>query len=127
MLVEMTEPAEEITDEQIRELHAALGGLREELEAVLALSRDGSKPVALDHGATGRVSRVDALQQQQMALANRRSAEVRLAQVRRALASHEAGDYGYCAECEEPIGYRRLRSRPEAPFCLPCQAQRESK
>lgn len=115
---------DELTDEQIDELRAALEALRDELSAALDQARDGTKPVSLDQ-PIGRVSRVDALQQQQMAQANRRNVELRLAQVRQALAAVESGEYGYCRKCEEPIGYGRLRSRPEAPFCVECQRGRE--
>ncbi len=116
---------EELTAEQLRELGAALAELESELENALALARDSSKPVELDQSAVGRVSRGDALQQQQMALATVRSAERRLAQVKRALAAHASGDYGACLDCGEPIAYRRLRSRPETGLCLQCQSERE--
>lgn len=115
---------DELTDAQVEELRAALEALRDELQAALDQTRDGAKPVSLDQ-PIGRVSRVDALQQQQMAQANRRNVELRLAQVRQALSAVESGDYGYCRKCEEPIGYGRLRSRPEAPFCVECQRGRE--
>ncbi len=117
---------DKLTLEQQRELRAALAQLERDLEGALALGRDGSKAVELDQTAVGRVSRNDALQQQQMALATVRSAEGRLAQVKRALAAHASGGYGACVECGEPIGYRRLRSRPETALCLPCQAERET-
>lgn len=123
----MTGPTDELTPDQLRELQAALGQLESELEGALALGRDGSKAVELDQTAVGRVSRSDALQQQQMALATVRSAEVRLAQVKRALAAHVSGDYGACLECGEPIAYRRLRSRPETALCLQCQTERETR
>ncbi len=57
--------------------------------------------------------------------ANRRGARLRLDRVGAALKSAEAGEYGYCRSCEDPIGYRRLRAQPEAPFCLACQGRRE--
>ena len=123
----MTGENEELGAEQLRELGAALAQLESELEGALALARDSSKPVELDQSAVGRVSRNDALQQQQMALATVRNAERRLAQVKRALAAHAAGDYGACLECGEPIAYRRLRSRPETALCLQCQGEREGR
>jgi DnaK suppressor protein len=122
----MIEDAEDLTSEQRTELGAALHALEVELEAALELAREGSKPVALDQAAVGRVSRGDALQQQQMALATVRATEVRLAQVKRALTAFASGEYGGCVGCEENIGYRRLRSRPETPLCLRCQTEREA-
>lgn len=114
----------ELTDAQIDELRQELETLRDQLAAALEGSSDAAKPVGLEQ-PIGRVSRVDALQQQQMAKHNRRSAELRLAQVRAALAAVQSGDYGYCKRCDEPIGYGRLKSKPEAPFCVSCQGGNE--
>jgi DnaK suppressor protein len=87
----------------------------------------GEKPVDLD-APIGRLSRMDAMQQQAMATATQEKARTRLAQVRLALVAHAAhpdGEYGHCRRCEECIGVRRLRSRPETPFCIECQGRRE--
>ncbi len=115
---------EELTDGQERELHERLRALEVELREVLARGREGAQVVSLDQ-PIGRVSRMDAMQQQKMAEAARRQAERRLGQVKVALAALEEGDYGLCRECDEPIGHRRLSARPETPFCLACQGRRE--
>jgi len=39
----------------------------------------------------------------------------------RALAKIEEGTYGMCADCEQPISEKRLRSNPNATRCLSCQ------
>ncbi len=126
-MIRVMHTPEELTDEEREELHSALKALEKELEASLALARQSGKPVALDQAAVGRISRGDALQQQQMALAAQRSNELRLGQIKRALAAFEEDRYGECAECDEPIGYRRLRSRPETPLCVACQAGHEAR
>jgi DnaK suppressor protein len=115
---------DDLTEDQERELVQDLEALREALAHSLGLAREGAAPVSLDN-PIGRVSRVDALQQQAMASANRQSLELRLTQVGSALSAAERGEYGLCRSCEEPIGYRRLKSRPEAPFCMDCQRGRE--
>jgi DnaK suppressor protein len=66
---------------------------------------------------------VDALQQQQMARAQRGRDEATLKLVTAALGRLRAGTYGTCSKCEEPIGYERLRARPEVPLCLPCRTE----
>ena len=43
----------------------------------------------------------------------------------KALARIADGEYGACLSCEEPVGYARLKARPETPFCIACQARRE--
>jgi DnaK suppressor protein len=65
------------------------------------------------------------LQQQAMTKASRSTLETKLLQVRASLEAHRKGVYGECRSCEEPIGYPRLKARPEAPFCLSCQNSRE--
>ena len=35
-------------------------------------------------------------------------------------------DFGYCAECDEPLPQQRLELMPQTEFCMECQAQRES-
>ncbi|MEM9072097.1 MAG: TraR/DksA C4-type zinc finger protein [Myxococcota bacterium] len=120
----MTEPAE-LTDEETSELAEALRNLVQQLEAALEEARAGAKPVKLDQQSVGRVSRIDAIQQQQMAAAGKRSMDLRLRQARSALRAVDEDEYGFCRRCEEPIGYRRLAARPETPFCLACQSGRE--
>ena len=124
----VTEPedltGEDLTEEQIEELLGLLTELRETLGEGVASSTEASKPVDLDQ-PIGRLSRMDALQQQHMAAENRRSLEVRFKLVVAAIARIRRGDYGNCQECEEPIGYRRLAARPESRLCMPCQKARE--
>ena len=60
-----------------------------------------------------------------MAQASRRNVERRARQVAAALEALEAGEYGLCRRCEEPVGYARLKVRPETPFCLACQGRAE--
>lgn len=112
----------ELTDAEVEALAAALRAIEAELRETLDHSADAARPVELDQQAAGRVSRIDAIQQQQMIAAGRRRAETRLALVRQALKAVESGDYGICRKCDEPIGVRRLRARPESPICLQCQA-----
>jgi len=116
---------EELTREQKGELRGRLVALRDELQELLQLNEEGTRPVDLNL-PIGRLTRIDAIQQQQMAQAGRRSLEVRLRQVSAALACHERGEYGECQSCGEPIGYERLAARPETPLCLDCQDQAEA-
>ena len=116
----------ELEPEEEERLRRDLLDLQEELARQLASSDAAARPVDLDQ-PIGRVSRIDAIQQQSMAQANRRAAQIRLQQVRAALARLEDGEYGACAQCGEPIGFARLAVRPETPFCVSCQSGRESR
>lgn len=117
---------DELKLEQIEELRLDLESLRRHLEQSLQASEQGARPVDLDQ-PIGRVTRMDAIQQQSMAQAGRRAIEMRLRQVKAALASLGSGSYGFCRHCEEPIGYSRLKVRPESPFCVDCQKRVESR
>jgi DnaK suppressor protein len=104
----------------------ALEKLREELTALVTAAAEGSRPVDLDE-PIGRISRVDAMQQQKMVAVNRQAAQQRRRQVEAALARIEAGEYGECQSCGEEINLRRLAAQPEAPLCLDCQSRREKR
>jgi DnaK suppressor protein len=112
---------EELTSEEAEELRLRLLALIAELEDGLRANASSAAPVVLDQSSVGRLSRMDAMQQQAMAKATREKAQLRLGQCKRALSAFEREEWGLCRKCEEPIGFRRLSARPEAPFCVDCQ------
>ncbi len=116
---------EELTPSQLEELQQDLRSLQENLHSLLKVSMEGTKPVELDQ-PIGRLSRMDAIQQQKMAQANRANHKLRFDLVKAALMVFERDEYGYCRKCEEPIGYGRLKAKPETPFCVGCQGAREA-
>lgn len=118
---------DELTQAQIDELRADLLAIQRELEETLRGTREGARTVELDQQSVGRLSRMDAMQQQAMAKANLEAQETRLRQVQAALRWMESGEYGLCRSCDGDIGYRRLKARPETPLCLDCQRERESR
>jgi DnaK suppressor protein len=48
-------------------------------------------------------------------------------QIDAALARLEAGEYGFCADCDQEIDPRRLRALPYALLCAECATRRERK
>ena len=48
-----------------------------------------------------------------------------LSLIDKALADIDAGRYGTCAECEEPIAPKRLKALPFASRCVECQTLTE--
>ncbi|WP_432822006.1 TraR/DksA family transcriptional regulator [Trichloromonas sp.] len=116
--------SEELSSRQVRDLELLLQQLQQELKRLLSTTEEGARPVDLGQ-PIGRLSRMDALQQQSMAKASRRSHEIRLQQIAAALNAIKEGEYGQCKECGEPIGFGRLGARPETPFCVGCQGRRE--
>ena len=53
--------------------------------------------------------------------ASNHAATEQLRNVDAAIAKLEAGEYGSCENCEEPISEARLSAVPAARFCLACQ------
>lgn len=94
--------------------------LKAELEALSQGAAGDRKPVELDQQSVGRLSRQDSLQVQAMAHAAeaRRAGELR--RIAAALVRLEAGEYGWCVECGEEIGDRRLEVDPAAARCRDC-------
>ena len=116
----------ELTDEQIEGLQDALRQLQTEIESSLRSTREAAQPVDLDE-PIGRLTRMDAIQQQKVTSANRRTNDIRLQQVKQALAAMRSGRYGLCRRCEDPIGFPRLEARPESPYCIDCQDEIDRK
>lgn len=110
----------------LAELRADLQRLVVELGGQLERLEEDSRPVQLDQQSTGRLTRMDAMQQQQMASANANHIRAHLNRVRRALAAMDSGDYGYCRDCGEAIAFARLKIRPDSPLCVGCQGRNET-
>ncbi|HEX9822617.1 MAG TPA: TraR/DksA C4-type zinc finger protein [Methylomirabilota bacterium] len=96
-----------------------LEGLAGDLRRRLAESADSSAPVSPDR-AIGRLTRQEALQAQQMALAVRRRAQQQLQRVEHALELLGQGRYGRCARCGQDIGKERLDVAPDTFLCVSC-------
>jgi len=88
----------------------------------IAYKEDG-KPVELDQTKVGRVSRMDAMQAQQMALDASRRRQLQLIKVDSALQRIKSGEYGYCLGCDEDIDMRRLMIDPTNTLCIECAEQ----
>ena len=119
-------PAPELTPTQLTQLHASLKEKQQLIEAQLVSANPDTKPVILDQQSVGRLSRMDAIQQQQMALANKQQSSEMLIYIKRALQRVDSGDYGFCLECEDPVAFARLQAQPFARLCIDCQSASES-
>ena len=93
---------------------------RSELESLSDISREARDTVELDQQAVGRLSRMDAMQQQAMAEAQERTRQLDLQRIEQAYWRIRDEDYGYCAECDEEIPDRRLAIDPMAERCVNC-------
>ena len=93
--------------------------LYEEIKDDLNKNNDGEKVVELD-SSIGRLSRMDAMQGQQIALELRRRKEQHLMRLDSALARIRKGTYGTCGRCKKPINAERLEVQPDAVLCVQC-------
>jgi DnaK suppressor protein len=85
------------------------------------------EPVNLDQSRVGRLSRMDAMLQQEMAQAAARISSNEERRIRVALDRMASGDFGYCILCDEEISEGRLRVDPSALTCIACAQTTEEK
>ena len=105
---------------EIERFRQELLRLRTDLQALDKESEEAEKPVELDQARVGRLSRMDAMQGQQMAREAARRRQYRLQMIEGALRRMDAGDYGCCTQCGEEIDIRRLEFDPANPRCIKC-------
>ncbi len=115
----------ELNQTQLNELQQQLIAEQLHLRQQLDSQETETQPVTLDQQAVGRVSRIDAIQQQQMAMANQQHNKQHLSAVNQALARMADDDYGFCQECDQLITFARLKIKPEALYCISCQGNHE--
>jgi DnaK suppressor protein len=109
-----------LEQKQIRALKNILLELQQDLLALEKTGDDAASIVELDQTRVGRLSRMDALQDQAMSQERVRRRQVRLQQISAALGRIGHEDYGYCVECGDEIAYKRLQFDPTATLCFNC-------
>ena len=110
-----------LTQELDKKYAELLDDIREELtqsgdsEYIELLGRGGSD--------TGEEAVRDLLWGLNSTLYDRHIRQIREIELARQRMSE--GTYGVCVDCEEEIGFERLRARPAAKRCIYCQQQHE--
>ena len=102
------------------EARNALARRAAQLEQERAISREARAPVTLQQDSVGRLSRMDAMQQQAMHIANDARRQQRHMALLSALKRMDAGDYGYWHQCDKMIGAGRLAIDPAITLCVQC-------
>lgn len=111
--VNMSDPDIAIAETRLRQK-------RRELEDLSDISADSRDAVELDQQSVGRLSRMDALQQQAMSKATELKRQRDLVRIEAAERRIRDDEYGYCEECGEPIPDKRLDIDPMAERCVSC-------
>ena len=100
--------------------------LRNELLELDDSSRESASTVELDQSRMGRLSRMDALQAQEISKEARRRRTRLLQRIEPALNRLGNGNYGYCEDCDETIAAARLEFDPTCSTCITCANLREN-
>ena len=111
------------TEANVKEYRERLEAQQDKIRRLTTISADGRKPVELDQTTQGRLSRMDALQVQEMALEQERRRSIEVQRIEAALLRIESGEFGFCTSCGDDIEPKRLANDPAVPLCLAC-AQR---
>jgi len=112
-----------ISDKKISEFRERLLLEKHELLHDGNISSNERKAVTLDQTSVGRLSRMDAMQAQEMALETERRREIEIGRIDRALERIESGEYGFCQSCDEKITEKRLEIDPATPVCINCASK----
>ena len=91
-----------------------------------AAGKEAAQVVELDQTSVGRISRMDAMQGQAMAVAANQRRQIELQKIEMALKRIDAEDYGYCLECDGEIAEPRLKLDPATPLCIDCASKKET-
>ena len=106
-----------------RKMKKRLLDRRKELEHVMEVSAETNTEAELDQQRIGRLSRMDAMQQQAMEEETHRRRDQELARIEAALKRIDDDDYGFCTACDEPIAPKRLENDPATPLCIECASR----
>ena len=84
------------------------------------LGKDSQQIVELDQQSVGRLSRIDAIQSQAMAQAQKRRRNAMQVVLQAALKKIDEGEFGFCDDCGDEIGQSRLMANPIITKCISC-------
>ncbi|CAN5576297.1 hypothetical protein BH20VER1_BH20VER1_24580 [soil metagenome] len=105
--------------DQLIEFEEQTRALIDELENEIGKSEADVAAISPD-AAIGRLSRTDAMQQQEMAKAGVRRRQDRINALHEALRRMDDGTYATCIGCREEIEFDRLQLAPELKLCAKC-------
>lgn len=113
-------------DTEFEKFRQRLHQLQQELRDVKESSAAAAGVVELDQTRVGRLSRMDALQGQAMSQEQDRRRELELRRIAAALRRLDAGEFGDCLTCGQPIAVKRLELDPAVSLCIDCASKAEN-
>ena len=109
-----------LKQDQLEQFRIMLHEQKAELQSLEQTLAEAGKTVELDQARVGRLSRMDALAGQQMALETQRRRRRQLVNIESALRRIDAGEFGFCRDCDEEIKLGRLQADPSNALCIDC-------
>jgi len=113
-------PSSSLTDQQISQIRSELERRLRRMERSAASTSGGSREI--DQSTVGRLSRIEALQNQGLADNLRDRERTQRDEVLQALDRISDGSFGYCVGCQAPIQFERLLVFPETRTCSECRS-----
>jgi DnaK suppressor protein len=89
------------------------------LKDQILILEEKTKPIAPDC-SLGRLTRLEAMGEQDVANKVLDEARLRLTRLNNALQRIDKPMFGVCIECDEDIGFGRMSVRPESVRCVSC-------
>jgi DnaK suppressor protein len=120
--------ADDWSADELAEVRAELEGQATALRGEIDRAEAASEKLKRDQSSEGSGDEADAgsktfEREHEMSLAN--NSRDLLVQVERALGRLDAGTYGRCEECGNPIPKARLQAFPRATLCVTCKQREE--
>jgi len=116
----------ELTGSELEEFRELLNNRQADLLDIKRASAQFAATVELDQSKVGRLTRMDAMQAQEMSIETNRRREIELQRIKTALHRLENGEYGICTGCDENIAIQRLQFDPSTPVCIKCASKSEN-
>ena len=115
----------ELTGSELVKFRELLNNREAELLDIKQTSEQSAATVELDQAKVGRLTRMDAMQAQEMSIETNRRRDIELQRIKTALHRLENDDYGICIDCDENIAIQRLQFDPSIPVCINCASKSE--
>jgi DnaK suppressor protein len=115
----MTVPHPGLTSEQLDQIRDELKRTLSRLERSTQTSLE-RRSTEIDQGTVGRLSRIEAIQNQGLIRTLHEREQLQMEQVMEALERIASGSYGICTDCRAPILFERLSIFPETRTCNHC-------
>jgi len=110
-----------LTELQLEEFRKCIERELGKIYEVIARPGDGSDSNELDQTKVGRLSRMDAMQQQAMNSGILDRLLVKKSRLEAALIRLDNDEFGFCCQCGDVVNPARLHADLGAPFCADCQ------